>query len=101
TTRWRVGSGGPQAVSTPHAMSTRRPCCQTAWSLLQREVLATITVFLRARNCTTRRAGRGVSLTTLTPHVLLTRRPCCKKAWSLLQGDWTTLSTVWRARNLL
>ena len=40
TTPWRVGSGGPQAASTPHAFFTRRRCYKTAWSLLQGDMTA-------------------------------------------------------------
>ena len=42
TTPWRVGAGGPQAASTPHALLTRRRCYKTAWSLLQGELTALI-----------------------------------------------------------
>ena len=39
TTR-RAGPGLPQAASTPHAYLTRRRCYQTAWSLLQGDLIA-------------------------------------------------------------
>src|SRR5207249_1423405 len=86
TTPRRVGAGGPQAVSTPHVIGTRRRCYKTAWSLLQRDLTAT-ELFPRAPNCTTRRAGAGLPQAASTKHASLTRRRCYKTAWSLLQGE--------------
>src|SRR5439155_1018714 len=97
TTPWRVGSGGPQAGSTPHVLLTRRRCYKTAWSLLQGELERAM--LRRAPNCTTRRAGPGLPQAASTSHVIFTRRRCYKTAWSLLQGDLTQTSLLWRARN--
>ena len=85
TTR-RPVPGLPQAALTPHALLTRRPCCQTAWSWLQGDWTA-IPLLPRARNCTTRRPGPGLPRPALMPHALLTRRPCCQTAWSWLLED--------------
>ena len=69
---------------------TRRPCCQTARSLLQGDLI-TISGLPRARNCTTRRAGPGLPQAASTPHTLLTRRRCYQTpSWSLLQVDLQT-----------
>src|SRR5437870_5290269 len=98
TTSRRVGSGGPQAGSTPHVMFTRRRCYKTAWSLLQGDLIP-IPIFPRAPNCTTRRAGPGLTQAASTPHVILTRRRCYETAWFLLQGELTQTAVLWRARN--
>src|SRR5260370_30868683 len=75
----------PPAVSTPHAMYTRRRCCPTAWCWLQGDLIAV--AFLPARNCTIRRAGPGPLPPASTPHAMSTRRPCCPTARCWLQGD--------------
>ena len=85
TTR-RAGPGLPRAASTPHAISTRRRCYKTAWSLLQGDLTTTAILYLsRARNCTTRRAGPGLPRAASTPHAfshgdVATKRhgPCCR-----------------------
>src|ERR1043166_3425939 len=88
TTPSQVGSGGPQAVSTPTAKYTRRHCYKTAWSLLQGGIVYRWAALSRAQICTPRRAVPGLLQAASTPHALVTRRRCYKTAWSLLQGDW-------------
>ena len=97
---WRVrncttrpaGPGVSLAGLTLHALRTRRPCCKTAWSLLQGD-LTTISTVWRARNCTTRRALPGLPRAALPAHAIFTRRPCYKTARSLLQGDLVAAAT--------
>ena len=66
----RAGPGRSQAASTPHATFTRRRCCQTAWSLLQGDLIAT-SMLPRARNCTIRRAGPGLPPAASTTHAFM------------------------------
>src|SRR5256885_1996712 len=89
TTLWQVGSGGPQAASTPDVLGTQRRCYQTAWSLLQREreERASAVILWTVPSYTTRRPGRGLPQATSTPRVLLTRRRCYQTAWFLLRRD--------------
>jgi hypothetical protein len=46
--------------------------------------LTAISIFPRARNCTTRRAGHGRPRAASTPHAINTRRRCCPMAWCSL-----------------
>ena len=83
----------------PRALSTRRRCCKTAWSLLQRDGGAMRWVVWRAPNCTTRRAGFGLSQAASMPHVRRTRQRCYKTARSLLQLELTHTAILRRRRN--
>src|SRR5438034_311600 len=97
-----AGPGLTQAASTPHALHTRRPCCPTARSLLQRGQAKIVTPLVsRARNSTTRQAGAGFAPSASTPDAIVTRRPCCPTAWSWLQGVKIIQIIPWllRARN--
>ena len=87
TTR-RAGPGCPPAVSTPHALSTRRRCYPTGWCSLQGDLIAMLILPL-ARNCTTRRAGPGSPPAASTPRALRTRRRCYPTGWCSLQADST------------
>src|SRR5207245_2649570 len=95
TTR-RTGVGRPRAVSTPHALITRRPCCPTARSSLQ---VVITTACSRARNCTIQRAGLGRPRAASTPRAVITRRPCCPTGWCWLQLGLIAVSRLPRARN--
>jgi hypothetical protein len=52
----------------------QRRCCQTGWSLLPADLIATF--FCRALNCTTRCTGFGQPLAASKPATLITRRHC-------------------------
>src|SRR5213076_2475514 len=79
TTR-RSGPGLLRGASTPHATLTRRACCPTTRSLLQRDLLRALCL-LAARNCTTRPSRPGLLRGASTPHAGCPRRACCATAW--------------------
>ena len=88
-----AGLGLPPAASTPAGILTRRPCCPTAMSLLQGELLTA--ALPPARNCTTRRTGLGRRQAASPPPAILTRRPCCLTARFLPQE---VMAALWQAR---
>jgi len=84
--RHRLHFTTPPAL-TPHAMSTRRRCCPTAWCWLQEDLIA-VAMFPRARNCTIRRAGPGLHRQPQHRHARSTRRPCYPSGTVLVAGEF-------------